>query len=60
MGSQGGPNKMAAANFLNNRSSIQSFFLDQWFLSIPVPPRELETVYTSTLSEMRETTEWLR
>ena len=34
MGSQGGPNKMAAANFLwlhfqNNRSSIQSFFLDQ-------------------------------
>ena len=35
-GSQGGPNKMAVANFLwlhflNNRSSIQSiFFLDQW------------------------------
>ena len=35
--SQGGPNKMAAANFLwlhflNNRSWIQSsfFFLDQW------------------------------
>ena len=31
IGSQGGPNKMAAANFiwlhfLNNRSSIQSFF----------------------------------
>ena len=36
IGSQGGPNKMAAANFLwlhflNNRSSIQSFFWDQWF-----------------------------
>ena len=35
IGSQGGPNKMAAANFLwlhflNNRSLIQSFFLDQW------------------------------
>ena len=57
IGSQGGRNKMAAANFLNNRSSIQSFFLDQWILSVPVPPRELETVYASTLSEMRETTE---
>jgi len=37
IGSQGGPNKMAAANFLwlhflKNRSSIQSFFLDQWGL----------------------------
>ena len=36
IGSQGGPNKMAAAHFLwlhflNNRSSIQSFFFwDQW------------------------------
>ena len=34
IGSQGGPNKMAAANFLwlhflNNRSSIQSSFLDR-------------------------------
>ena len=33
IGSQGGPNKMAAANFLwlhflNNRSSIQSFFFE--------------------------------
>ena len=36
-GSQGGHNKMAATNFLwlhflNNRSSIQSIFLNQWFL----------------------------
>ena len=37
-GSQGGPNKIPAANFLwlhflNNRSSIQSIFLNQWFHS---------------------------